>query len=149
MKKLLSIIGLVLIIASFSNNNIEERIIEIEPSVRSVLNINEPQENFKNLAAPINFVIDKKSDRERFAIFNYEFSKRIPNYSGTAQKYNDVYVKAGELALQDSFKGYIGLKDLMIEYMKETISEKDKLVTTEEKNRLSKKFEALSWVLGE
>jgi aspartate 1-decarboxylase len=148
MKKLLSIVGILLIIISFTNKA-QEIIIEIEPNVRTVLNINEPSEELKKTSEPIAWIINKKNDREKFSIFNYEFSKRIPNYNGSGQKYNDVYVKAGELALKDSFKDYIGLKDLMIEYIKEITTDKDKLITEEEKQKLSEKFKALSWVLGE
>jgi hypothetical protein len=119
----------------------------IEPSVRDCLQISEPVEKPIDVEKILSIITDE-NDREKFAIFNNEFSKRISKYNGTAQKYNDVYVKAVSLSFGEDLKKYTGLKDFSVKYISDVISSKDKYVTEEEKEKLSQKYLTLSWVLG-
>jgi hypothetical protein len=119
----------------------------VEPSVRESLLLSEPDSKPAGIERILEIITDKK-DREKFSIFNYEFSKRISKYNGTAQKYNDVYVNAAMSSFGDNLKKYNGLKDFSIQYMESVISSKDKFITEDEKNMLSNNYLALSWVLG-
>lgn len=139
-------IGFMVIVFLVKNSD-SERV--IEPSVRQSLSFVKPSDELVKLAESVLPIITDKKDREKFSIFNNEFANRVHKYNGSAQKYNDVYVKAGTLSLGTDLKKYIGLKKFSTEYMQDVISSKDKFVTEEEKAALIEKYKALAWVLGE
>lgn len=148
MKNVLFISLLVIVFFVKNSNSFNtERI--IEPSIRENLLLEKPSEELIKQAEPVLSIITEKKDKEKFCLFNYEFANRISKYNGSAQKYNDVYVKAGSLCFNKDFKKYIGLKDFSVNYMQEVISSKDKFVTEEDKSKLISKYKALAWVLGE
>jgi hypothetical protein len=120
-----------------------------EPEARVVLSIDKPSSELLSLHSGIDKVVTEKKDREVLSIFNYEFSKRLPQYETTVQNYNNVYTYAAKEIFGDSLKGkYDGLGEYLTKSFQTTLGDKDGFVTDKERKELADKFKTYSWILG-
>ena len=121
-----------------------------EPSVRSVLNVEEPSQELIDVVKANDKVSDKK-DRERLAVFSHEFSGRVPKYETTGQNLQDLYKDAGSRVFGTKMNDkYDNLSELVgKEALRDSIGDEDGFVTPEEREALSKRFSANAWVLGD
>jgi hypothetical protein len=114
----------------------------------AILNIDKPEETILNLVTPIATIVTDPTDRAKLAIFNQEFSSRVPNYNTDNQHINDLYV----LAAKKFFKGTIANKyenlDTSLKDMFELIITADNhQLSEEEKQKVSKTFSGFAWAL--
>ena len=114
----------------------------------AILNIDKPEETILNLVTPIATIVTDPTDRAKLAIFNQEFSSRVPNYNTDNQHINYLYV----LAAKKFFKGTIANKyenlDTSLKDMFELIITADNhQLSEEEKQKVSKTFSGFAWAL--
>ena len=154
MKKRLRIsLGLAIMIAGLSLPTVEKFIVDViepQPSIREVMEIERPSDELIAQVSPIDDVITDKKDEESFAIFNKEFSDRVGNYETKGQAVLDIYSMAGEAVfgteLQDKYDNDI--LPLVSDLMKEVMEDYDSQLTDEKREALREKFGAVSWTLG-
>ena len=146
-KTIATLIGIILIAFAIIPKIDPIKVIPVPtPSVN--LDIQKPSEEILNLVEPINALVTNKQDRIKLAVFNYSFSKRIPNYSTQTQKINDIYVLAGENFFGESLKGkYPELANQLKNLFIYSVGENDHIISVNEKIELANTFGGLAWKL--
>ena len=114
----------------------------------SVLNIEKPTQAVLEIVSPIAKLVTDPTDRAKLAIFNQEFSKRIPSYDADVQQVNDVYVSAASDFFQNTINDkYTGLDTKLISLIQFVTTDENHKLTQEEKTKMSESFLGLSWSL--
>lgn len=122
-------------------------VIPVKPEV-AIIDIEKPSEDVLERVEIFKDIITEEQDRQKIAIFNYEFAKRVIGYETTSQQINDVYSLAGKIFFSNSIVGkYDGLAENIVKLMEDTLTNENHAVSTEEKMRLNKYFMGLAWVL--
>jgi hypothetical protein len=113
-----------------------------------LLNINKPTQEILEIVQPLSNIITDPTDRAKFAIFNQEFANRVKGYNTDIQQLNDVYVLAGSSFFQDSIKDkYKDLDIMIVDLIKQSVTDDNHTLTNEEKEKLSSNFMGLAWSL--
>jgi len=113
-----------------------------------ILDIKTPTEEIRDRVAIFSELITNKEDREKIAVFNYEFSQRIVGYETTSQQVNDVYSLAGKIVFDKTLVGkYEGLAENIVKLMEEILTDENHSVNQEEKEMLSQYFAGIAWTL--
>tara|TARA_B100000497_G_scaffold125878_1_gene163324 strand:+ start:341 stop:799 length:459 start_codon:yes stop_codon:yes gene_type:complete len=118
------------------------------PVSKPILNIEKPTPDILKVSEPISKIVSDKEDRQRLAIFNYEFSKRILEYNTNSQQVNDVYVLAGRLFFDQSLVNkYDGLAQKIQDILENILGSENSNVTEPQKQKLSSYFKGVAWSL--
>lgn len=128
------------------------------PEVK-IIDVSKPSDKIAERVQVFSGLITDQEDKEKIAIFNYEFANRVTGYETTSQQINDVYTLAGKTFFKDSLVNkYDGLAEEIIKLMEECMNaDRDKekdgtenfILTDKEKNLLSDYFSGVAWVLVE
>lgn len=144
------VIAIALLAYSVFGFNVDLSNIDITPfsPTPNILNIEKPSDPVLSVAKDISALVTEQEDREKLAIFNYEFSQRILGYNTDCQQVNDVYVIAGKLFFQstlaDKYDGLAeGIKDILVSVM----GEDNHQLSKSEREALHNYFEGVSWAL--
>lgn len=114
----------------------------------SIIDVQKPSQDVLEKVQIFKDLITEEEDRQRIAIFNYEFSKRVVGYETSSQQINDVYSLAGKLFFSNSIVGkYDGLAENIVRLMEDVLTDENHTVSEEEKSLLSKYFAGVAWVL--
>lgn len=114
-----------------------------------LLNINKPTATVIDIVSPITQKITNIDDRAKLAIFNYEFSQRVPKYKNiTTQDLNDIYVLAASKFFKTSMKDkYKDLDKDLVGLIESVTTSDNHQLTPEEQKVISDNFNGLSWSL--
>lgn len=116
--------------------------------VKPILDIEKPTNEILEVSEPISKLVTDKEDRERLAIFNYEFAKRILEYNANSQQVNDVYVLAGRMFFDQSLVNkYDGLAYKIQDILESILGKENHSITETEKKQLSDYFKGVAWSL--
>jgi hypothetical protein len=146
------IIAVVLLLYSVFGNGLLDGldfplIVPVTPEV-SILDVEKPSESVLEKVKIFKDIITEEEDRQKIAIFNYEFSKRVVGYETSSQQINDVYSLAGKLFFSNSIVGkYEGLSEHIVNLMEEVLTDENHRVSEQEKSLLSTYFSGVAWVL--
>jgi len=147
------ILALLLLFYSVFGNGLLDKIdnivipVIVKPEVK-ILDIKTPTEEIRDRVAIFSELITNKEDREKIAVFNYEFSQRIVGYETTSQQVNDVYSLAGKIVFDKTLVGkYEGLAENIVKLMEEILTDENHSVNQEEKEMLSQYFAGIAWTL--
>lgn len=122
-------------------------VVPVTPEV-AIIDVEKPSEDVLERVKIFKDLITEEEDKQRIAIFNYEFSKRVVGYETSSQQINDVYSLAGKLFFSNSIVGkYDGLAENIVSLMEDVLSDENHRVSEEEKALLSKYFAGVAWVL--
>lgn len=114
----------------------------------AILDVEKPSDNVLEKVKGFKDIITEDEDRQKIAIFNYEFSKRVVGYETSSQQINDVYSLAGKLFFSNSIVGkYEGLSEHIVNLMKEVLTDENHRVSEQDKSLLSTYFSGVAWVL--
>tara|TARA_B100001094_G_scaffold278669_1_gene288366 strand:- start:421 stop:879 length:459 start_codon:yes stop_codon:yes gene_type:complete len=144
------VIALVLLAYSVFGFNVDLSNIDITPFIPtpSILNIEKPSDPILSISKNISDLVTDQDDREKLAIFNYEFSKRILGYNTDCQQVNDVYVIAGKLFFKSTLADkYDGLAESITDVLKSVIGDDNHQLSKSERKALHAYFEGVSWAL--
>jgi len=146
------IIAVVLLLYSVFGNGLLDGldfplITPVMPDI-AILDVEKPSESVLEKVQVFKDIITEEEDRQRIAIFNYEFSKRVVGYETSSQQINDVYSLAGKLFFSNSIVGkYEGLSEHIVNLMEEVLTDENHKVSEQEKSLLSTYFSGVAWVL--
>jgi hypothetical protein len=141
----MAIIGIAFALPYFKSVDVKH-----ENSVAQILKIEKPAIEILNKTAPIDNIVTDKKDRESLAVFTQVFSRRVPKYDTTTENFDKIFVFAGKEIYNTSMRGkYKGLQEFFTKTMEESIGDREGLATEEERNKLSKDFNSISWILSE
>ncbi len=144
------VIAIVLLAYSVLGFNVDLTNINIIPLVPTpnILNIEKPSEPILSISNNISDLVIDQDDREKLAIFNYEFSKRILAYNTDCQQVNDVYVIAGKLFFRSTLADkYDGLAESITNILDSVVGDDNHQLSKSERKALHKYFEGVSWAL--
>lgn len=124
-----------------------------EQTEKVKLDIEKPSQELLDETKPVADAVTDKEDKVKLALFNVEFSKRLPKYldkSISVQQLLNIYKEAGVKVFADTMKFKYpaygdGLKNMILKI----IGEDEHILSKEEQESLKKKFEALSWNLAQ
>jgi hypothetical protein len=144
-----SILAIILLAYSvFGGGLLDTLDITPKPVEVAILEIDTPTPKVLSRVEIFSEIIKDQQDRQKIAIFNYEFAKRVGGYETTSQQINDVYSLAGKLFFNNSLVGkYENLAEEIVNLMKDIISDENHSLTEKEKSELSEYFYGVSWVL--
>jgi len=115
---------------------------------QKILNIDIPSQDVIDRVSIFSEIITDPSDKAKIAIFNYEFGERVLEYNTSSQKVNDIYTLAGKIFFQKTLVDkYDGLSEEITELLKECMTDENHNLTDDERNKLSKYFTGIAWVL--
>jgi len=147
------ILALLLLFYSVFGNGLLDQIdnivipVIVKPETK-ILDISTPTEEIRDRVAIFSELITNKEDREKIAVFNYEFSQRIVGYETTSQQVNDVYALAGKIIFDKTLVGkYEGLSENIVKLMEEILTDENHSLSQEEKEMLSQYFSGVAWAL--
>jgi hypothetical protein len=157
MSKLKLLLGLGLLLFVFvGTDNITSYVNKVLGAVTQVaekpnLGLEKPEQALIDETKPLAEAVTDKEDKVKLAIFNLEFSKRLPKYlekSVSVQQLLNVYKEAGVKVFADTMKFKYpmygdGLKNMIFK----VVGEDEHILSEDEQKLLKKKFEALSWSL--
>lgn len=140
-----------IIVASFFGPTLEKMLLPIEPSVAQVLSIKEPDKSILEIVSGADKIVTDQQDKEKMALLNFEFSERLKGYDckpeEMIQVWNHVarFVSEGEWGKKypKFFPTYTS------DMIKSVTTDANAVVTEQEKELISEKFNGLSWVLGD
>lgn len=148
-KHLKSLLGLTIIVVSFFVPTIEKMLVPVQPSVVQALSIEKPNEEILPRVEDVTKIVTDQQHKEEMAILNFEFARRLKAYDCKPEEmiqiWNHVarFVSDGEWAKYSKFSPVY-----TIEMIKEVTTDANSVLTGKEKELISERFNALSWVLG-
>lgn len=151
MENIRILFGIIILLVSLNLNKLDiEFLIDTGPTVRSILEMSEPNKELVLEIKENDFITNDK-DRAELSLVAYEFSKRIPGYITDIQTLQDIHAEATKALFEDRYKGkYKNISKLMgSEAISSVVGEKNIYLTDELRTELSNKFYATAWVLGD
>ena len=118
--------------------------------VVTLIDVEKPSDDILSKVRPVASLVTSVEDKAKIALFNHEFASRVDRYIVDCQQLNDLYTNASKKFFGDSIKGkYPLLSSKLVELFESVLTDENHVISTEEKDSISKLFNGLAWALLE